>query len=313
MRRIAIIVSCCLLLWGLCGCRRAEEASAVPEGMGEAGYRRTTLYYASDDGFVVPVMKSIPWEEGIGRAALGYLVAGEDNDRSAATMGLKTVIPEGTDMTLRISEEGVATVDMLGLGALGSQAEEQAMVVAIVNTLSEFGSIDRVQLRLDGQEAAALPHGTDISKPMGAFALNVEDGAAPVSTGGAHRLTLYFPNASASLNVPVTRYVEGEPSFATAMAQMVKGTEDGRLRCCIPEGTGLNSAYISDGIATVDFTGEFAATDNVVGALEAVRDCICLTAGQFEEVYGVDIYIDGVEYSMQAQAASAPLYANQFK
>jgi len=94
---------------------------------------------------------------------------------------------------------------------------------------------------------------------------------------------------------------------------MVKGTEDGRLRCCIPEGTGLNSAYISDGIATVDFTGEFAATDNVVGALEAVRDCICLTAGQFEEVYGVDIYIDGVEYSMQAQAASAPLYANQFK
>ena len=41
---------------------------------GNEGYRRTVLYYATDDGFVVPVMKMIPWEEGIGKAALGYLM-----------------------------------------------------------------------------------------------------------------------------------------------------------------------------------------------------------------------------------------------
>ena len=30
---------------------------------GNEGYRRTVLYYATDDGFVVPVMKMIPWED----------------------------------------------------------------------------------------------------------------------------------------------------------------------------------------------------------------------------------------------------------
>lgn len=164
-----------------------------------------------EDGFIVPVMKSIPWEEGIGRAALSYLVSGIDNDKSAAMMGLKTVIPEGTECTLRIGEGGSARVDLADIGQQ-TKEQEQAMVVAIVNTLTEFPSINNVSITIDGKEKKTLSNGTDISKPMGSFALNIEDGRYPFRAKPT-------PLRCTSLircqpEYPVTRYTDTAPSFS---------------------------------------------------------------------------------------------------
>ena len=121
MKRLFILILALLTALMMVCCKKAEEP-AEPEADTDSGYRRTTLYYATEDGFIVPVMKSIPWEEGIGRAALSYLVSGIDNDKSAAMMGLKTVIPEGTECTLRIGDGGSARVDLTDIG---QQTEEQ--------------------------------------------------------------------------------------------------------------------------------------------------------------------------------------------
>lgn len=312
MKRAIIIVLCCILaVAGFCGCR-GEETAAVFEENIESGMRRTTLYFATEDGYVVPVMKSIPWEEGIGKAALSYLVSGDDNDRSASAMGLKTVIPEGTQYTLRIGDDKEAALNLIGYTPHETQAEEQAMVVAIVNTLSEFDTIDTVKITLDGSKKAAMPHGTDISEAMTQFALNAEEGDVPVS-GTANKLTLYFPNISASLNIPVTRYIDRVPSFSVAVQELVSGSADPRLLNCFPGGTELISAYIDSGIATVDFTEAFTQIENTDGKLEAARDAIYLCANEFEEVYGVDIYVEGKEYSPHTAAVSAPVYVNEFR
>ena len=76
---------------------------------------------------------------------------------------------------------------------------------------------------------------------MAPFALNAEDGEISASTEGATALTLYFPNQSASLNVPVTRYVEDGASIETAMRALIEGPQSDALRCCFPEGTELIS------------------------------------------------------------------------
>ena len=81
MKRLFILILALLTALMMASCKKAEEP-AEPEADTDSGYRRTTLYYATEDGFIVPVMKSIPWEEGIGRAALSYLVSGIDNDLS---------------------------------------------------------------------------------------------------------------------------------------------------------------------------------------------------------------------------------------
>lgn len=312
MKRTVIFIMCCVLAASvLCSCKKAEKTETYEENI-ESGMRRTTLYFATEDGYIVPVMKNVPWEEGIGKAALSYLVSGADNDRSAAVMGLKTVIPEGTRYTLRIGEDKEAALNLSNYTPYDNAADEQAMVVAIVNTLCEFPSIDTVKITLDGKPTAALPMGTDISSAMGEFALNVEEGELPVS-GTANRLTLYFPNLSASLNIPVTRYVDRTPSFSVAIQELVRGAGSADLMNCFPEGTELMSAYISDGIATVEFTEQFKEIENADGKLEAARDAIYLAANEFEEVYGVDIYVEGAKYSPHTAAVSAPVYVNEFR
>ncbi|MBQ2984868.1 MAG: GerMN domain-containing protein [Clostridia bacterium] len=311
MKRAVIFILCCMMAVWLLGCTGEDAVETFDEG-GESGMRRTVLYLATEDGYVVPIMKRIPWEEGIGKAALSYLVSGEDNDRSASAMGLKTVIPEGTGYTLRIGDDKEATLDLMGCPPHETLAEEQAMVVAIVNTLSEFDSIDRVKITLDGASKDALPMGTDISEAMEKFELNTEEGELPAS-GRANKLTLYFPNISASLNIPVTRYIDRAPSFAVALQELIAGTDDGRLLNCFPQGTELNSAYIYEGIATVDLSRAFDDAGYLEGGLEAARDAIYLCANEFEEVYGVDIYVEGQEYSLHTAAAAAPVYVNEFR
>ncbi len=312
MKRTVIFVLCFILaVFIVCGCKK-DNGNGVFEEMTESGMRRTTLYFATEDGYVVPVMKSIPWEEGIGKAALSYLVSGADNDRSASAMGLKTVIPEGTQYTLRIRDDKEATLNLIGYTPYDTMEDEQAMVVAVVNTLSEFDSIDTVKITIDGSEISTLPKGTDISQPMEKFALNVEEGELPVS-GKANKLTLYFPNITASLNIPVTRYIDRVPSFSVALQELILGTKDNRLLNCFPDGTELVSAYIDNGIASVEFNQAFTDIENSEGRLEAARDAIYLCANEFEEVYGVDIYVDGKEYSSHTEAVSAPVYINEFR
>lgn len=299
----------------LLGCGR--EAQTQAEDLAyqedtEAGFRRTVLYYTAEDGFVVPVMKRIPWEEGIGKAALGYLVDTEANRAAAEQMGLEAPVPEGASFSLRIGDEGDAVVDITGLQELQDAAAEQAMVTGIVNTLTEFDSIETVQITLDGAKAAALPHGTDISEAFATLPLNVEESALAVSSGNAHPMTLYFPNAAASLNVPVTRYGLEAPTLAAAVEALLDGPAAEGLRG-FPEGTALLEATVEDGIARVDLSSAFAAVENTDGLCAALQEALYLTANEVEPVSGVDIYVEGEPYALHTMQVDAPVYVNEFK
>ena len=99
----------------------------------EATFRRSTLYFLSDDGYIVPVMKLIPWEEGVAKACLSYMIGSEANDTAAAELGLNTVIPAGTALSISIAD-GNALVDLAGMPTLGSAERELFMIEAVVKS-----------------------------------------------------------------------------------------------------------------------------------------------------------------------------------
>lgn len=322
LKRLLCGFAAILLLIGAAGCREkpVEEAPAGEmdgenlehnADAGDEGFRRTVLYYATDDGFIVPVMKMIPWEEGIGKAALSYLQDTEANRASAALMGLQTVIPAGTSLSLRIGNDGEATLDLAGFTPHDSAEAERAMVTAVVNTLAEFSSIDSVRITLDGRKISALPNGTNVKQAMTPFALNTENGEISASTEGATALTLFFPNRSASLNVPVTRYTEDGATIETAMRALIEGPENDSLRCCFPEGTELISADLFDGVATVNVSAEFLSAQYTEGLDAAAYTTMYLTANALQPIYELNVLVEGEPYEFST-SIMAPMYANEF-
>lgn len=311
----ALIAALVLCIAACAGEDAAQTAAEISEEGTDPyqGFRQTVLYFTTDDGFVVPVTKPIPWEEGIGKAALRCIVDTQENRASADAMGLSLPVPEGTEFTLRIADDATATVDLIGLSACASADEERAMVEAIVNTLTEFPSIDSVKITVNGASDVTLPNGTKLSGAMKTAALNTEEGEITVSTEGASALTLYFPNLSGSLNVPVTRYIEGAVTPERAIAELIAGPKAGALLNCFPEGTQLVSVSIGDGVATVDLSREFLAiTSGTVGLDNAAYETMFLTLDAIGDIARLDVTVEGEPYDFTAET-SAPVYINEFR
>jgi len=314
---VILFLCLCLLSIMICGCnpdgKRSDPwPSETPDQ--NAGYRQTVLYYQNDDGMMVPVMKLLPWEEGIGKAALNQLVDNQSNRLSSSMMGLNAVVPDGVSFVLSISDDAVATLNVCGLPDLETSEAEAAMVTALVNTLTEFPTIDQVKLQFDGKQIHELPHGTNVDKIMRKQPLNEEPLPVNAQPEDLHKMTLYYPNQSASLNVPVTRYTTAEPTLLSAINELLAGPLDDTLRNPFPDGTKVLNATMEDGIVTINLSSEFSSLSQTPELEEAALQTIHLTAGQFGPVTALNIVVDGKPYapaSSETMALSG--YANVFR
>lgn len=313
-KKALILIIAMLLIPILVACGVEKDIEADEPDLNESAFRKTILYFVNDDGFVLPVMKLIPWEEGIGKAALNNLVGTEFNNAALAVNGLKTVIPDGVKFELKINDKN-AVLNIVNLPKLPDAKSEKALIESVVNTLCEFPTIETVSLRFDGMKVARLENGTAVSDNMSRLLLNVENEELHVSanTTKAVYVTIYFPNNSYAQQIPINRRVETK-SLENALAEMIKGVENTSLKNCFPEGTSVLSASIEDGVCKVEFSEEFAALGETSGgAVEALYNSIYLTAMQFGEVKELKLYVDGEAFITDSFTVSAPMYPNIFK
>ncbi|MBR3928868.1 MAG: GerMN domain-containing protein [Clostridia bacterium] len=268
----------------------------------------TVCYYQDDNGYLVPVMRTIGAEEGIARATLNLMVKSVYNDMEAARMGLRCVIPENTTFDLDISG-GVARLDM-SKEALNSPdaVSEYNMVSAIVQTLTDFPTVEKVRFLIDGKEKERLTYGTSISGEFSRGYMNLESTSL---TDAADTVTLYFTGDSPSMIVPVTRAVYGRGDIQTAVMELVNGPSSmSPLNGVIPSGCGLRSVKVVDGVAQVDFTREFISiAEETDGGRLALR-ALVLTCMQFDGVKSVKVFVEGEEYDTGAGTLAAPTFIN---
>ena len=273
----------------------------------------TIVYYQDNSGYLVPVMKRIENQQGIAKATLALMVSSPRNDMEAARLGLRTVLPEGTEIDLDISG-GSARVDLSGAATLlPDAAAESNMVSAIVQTLTEFDTVRSVSFLIDGQKVEALEHGTPVSGEFTRGLLNLESVAASLKPEEAQTVMLYFPGETGSLIVPVTRMVYGEPDINTAILELTKGPgASSPLESALPSGCGLIDVKMDEdtGRVTINFTQEFIhIAENADGGRQALR-ALLLTCSQFPGISSVEIQVEGRPYDVGVSTASIPTTVN---
>ena len=290
-----------------------EESAAPAQSASEAeaGMVNTVVYYQDNYGYLVPVMCRVPAEDGIAKATLSRMVKSTANDMQAARLGLRTVLPENISIDLDIAG-GLARID-LGEEALSlpDAAAESNMITAIVQALTEFPTVEKVEFLIDGQQMETLPHGTDVSGQFTRADLNPEMASADIALEDARPVTLYFPGEAGSVLVPVTRMVYSEPDIATAVVELCKGPSGASpLESVLPAGCGVIDVRVEDGVAKINFTGEFIRlAENSDGGRLALK-ALVLTCTQFEGIEGVEIYVDGEAYDPGADTLALPACAN---
>ena len=288
----------------------ATTSPVSAQGTIEGGVR-TTVYYQDNYGYLVPVEKTIAEQTGVAKATLALMVSSPRNDMEAARLGLRTVIPEGTELDLDISK-GNARINLTGdVSSLPDAQAEANMVSAIVQTLTEFDSVETVSFLINGRQAAKLPHGTSVSGVFSRGLVNLESASASLPPEDAQTVMLYFPGDSASVIVPVTRMVYGQADVNTAVLELLKGpSAQSPLENALPSGCGLIDATLKDGVVTINFTSDFIKiAEESDGGRMALR-ALSLTCSQFPGVERVEIQVEGKPYDAGLPTSALPTFVN---
>jgi len=289
----------------------ADTAANAPAGEAQQTMS-TVVYYQDNYGYLVPVMCNVARQDGIAKATLKMMVQSPENDMNAARLGLRTVLPEKTTFDLDIAD-GTARIDLsrevLGLA---DAAAESNMISAIVQTLTEFDSVKRVEFLIGGQKMEKLTHGTDVSGSFERGDINLETAVSASLDAKLQPLKLYFPCESGNVVVPVTRMVYPRADLNAALTELAKGPgAQGALEDTLPGGCGLISVALEDGVAKVNFTREFAdMVENSDGGRMALK-ALVLTCTQFEEVDEVEVFVEGEPYDPGAGTLDVPTFANR--
>lgn len=274
--------------------------TVVNSGMGEqkapeAESVRLTLHFITDEGYVLPVSERIEKQDGIARACLMRLIASDDTANELRSQGLNAPIPAGTQIALTI-EGGEARVNLSGMSALESGEREQALYTAIVNTLTQFPSVQVVTITLNGAEGET-ENGSIPPKKAGQYALNPENSAIETGADGElSALMLYFPNESGSLFVPITRYVGGKAGLVSAISQLAAGTALSGLRSCFPENTLILGAAIENGILSVNCSDDFMKIKETPELYTLAMQSVMLTAREFGSVDEIRFMVNGIAF-----------------
>lgn len=286
----------------------ADAARSASDGDAKTS---TIVYYQDNYGYLVPVMCSVPMEDGIAKATLNMMVQSVGNDMQAARLGLRTVLPENTKIDLDISH-GLARVDLSReVLDMADAAAESNMVNAVVQALTEFDSVDRVEFLIGGQKREKLTHGTPVGGQFTRGDINLESVEPTMADASVQPVTLYFPGDSGAVIVPVTRMVHSRADVNTAVLELAKGPGNGDvLESVVPAGCGLIDVRVEDGVARLDFTSEFVnLVENSDGGRMALK-ALVLTCTQFDGVDSVEIYVDGRRYDAAQGELGVPSFMN---
>jgi germination protein M len=187
---------------------------------------KTELYLIDKNGYVVSQAMDLPKTESVAKQALEYLVANGPVQEMLPN-GFRAVLPADTQMTVNI-KDGTATVDFSKEFANYKKEDEKSILQAVTWTLTQFDSVNKVKLQLNGNPLEAMPvNGTPIGEELSrADGINM-DTSDVVDITNTKAVTVYYIGGEegAYYYVPVTRRVSNDmkDNITAIVNELVEG------------------------------------------------------------------------------------------
>ena len=259
------------------------------------------LYLIDKNGYVTAQTLPLPKQEGTAKQALEYLVEGGPVSNIMPN-GFRAVLPADTTVNVDIKEDGTAIADFSNEFKNYKAEDEQKIVQAITWTLTQFNSIDKVKIRMNGHDLKEMPvNGTPISEE-----LSREDGinldtAGVTDITATQPVTVYYLAESdkGTYYVPVTKRTSAKEKdqVTAAIKELTEGpgNKSGLLSDFQGDVKLENEPKIEDGHVTLDFNeaiyGSADGEKKVIS--DEVLNSIVLTLTELPDVKSVSVTVNG--------------------
>lgn len=187
---------------------------------------QTELYLIDKNGYVVSQSMNLPKTESVAKQALEYLVANGPVEEMLPN-GFRAVLPADTQMTVNI-EGGTATVDFSKEFATYKKEDEKRILQAITWTLTQFDSVKKVKLQMNGEPLEEMPvNGTPIGEELSRDDGINFDHSDVVDITNTKAVTVYYLGGEEGsyYYVPVTRRVSNKirNNAAAIVNELIEG------------------------------------------------------------------------------------------
>ena len=314
-----------VMLKGWLGTDKEEASIDVIDTSGQQvanpELRDTILYYKDENGLLIPVMRKIPWTEGrgIAKETLKAMIDTQTNREDMIKVGLYPVIPSNTQILGMTIRDGLCKVDLSkGFLDIKDKKEEEVILQSVVYTLTEFPTVDKVQIYIEGDVISSLPYGTFAGDILKRENINYL-GQKP-----APDTVLVFYENTDLMNpmfVPVTKPIEiiddvsNKNILDILDSLMVEPPSESGLQSRIPANTKVIGVEIADSIAEVYLSEEILLLSVDESIFERAVQCIALTMKEhYKNLKGVRIFVNGesLKTANGIDVFNVPNYPNQY-
>ncbi|KKK38286.1 sporulation protein [Mesobacillus campisalis] len=279
-----------------------ESAGAEAKGgeMEEAveGNVQTELYLIDKNGYVVSQTMSLPKSEGVAKQALDHLVENGPVTEMLPN-GFRAVLPADTQMSVNI-KDGVATVDFSKEFANYKKEDELKILQAVTWTLTQFDSVDKVKLQMNGEELKAMPvNGTPIAEELSRSQGINHDLDGVVDISNTKSVTVYYlgGDEDSYYYVPVTKRVDndGGNDIQSIVSALAAGPGYGKgLLSEFQAGVKLNEdPKVEEGKVTLDFNEAIYGSFEEKIVSEHVLNSLVLSLTEQKGVESVAVTVNG--------------------
>lgn len=337
MRKIITVFLILALSLGLYGCKSIDKVKGmifeedpnvefirsdeedVKTSM-ESNLRESITYYANEEGYLVPVKRELPWEEGIAKAVLKNMTDSSAIREDIDTIGLKPVIPAQTKVLgMSVDEEsGLCKIDFSkDILNYENKKQEENLVNAVVYALTEFPNIKEVQIIIEGKVMTELKHGTVVGEPLKRADINLIGSEEASTTGGNRKggyskVLVYYKGTNDKkydYYVPITIPVSSpDPTPEMIVKELFKKPSDelSGLYTDIPNGVELKKAKVKEDKITLSLDvkdKDILEDKNVVSRMSKN---IGLTLKQFD-IKNIELKVGN-----ETIEESVPTFANEY-